>query len=136
MTPRGGYREGAGRKPAPWPTQLIKIKCSDEELQRILALSTRERAMAMLEKENQMPHTGYAKKRMTKTELDQFVKSADSVTTLQSDFGQWGAIIHKDGQDYEAWTDALDPEGDAMVEPISRDEAERAIIKDHRTVLR
>jgi len=83
-------------------------------------------------------HPGYVppKKRMTKTELDQFVKSADSVTTLQSDFGQWGAIIHKDGQDYEAWTDALDPEGDAMVEPISRDEAERAIIKDHRTVLR
>ena len=44
----GGRREGAGRKPSPWPTQLIEIKCSKKELAEILTLSTRERAEAML----------------------------------------------------------------------------------------
>ena len=48
MTPRGGYRKGAGRKPAPWPTQIVKVQCTKAELQQILTLSTRERAEAML----------------------------------------------------------------------------------------
>jgi len=51
----GGKREGAGRKPAPWPTQLIKIKCTDEELAEIHKLTTRERAVAMLNRTHPAP---------------------------------------------------------------------------------
>ena len=44
----GGKREGAGRKPSPFPTKLLKIKATDAELAQILKLSTRERTLAML----------------------------------------------------------------------------------------
>ena len=44
----GGKRKGAGRKPGKYPTQLIKIKCTDKELVEIYKLSTRDRAVAML----------------------------------------------------------------------------------------
>ena len=44
----GGKRAGAGRKPAPWPTQLIKIKASADEMTQVLKLSTRERAEILL----------------------------------------------------------------------------------------
>lgn len=44
----GGKRANAGRKPSPYPTQLLKIKCTREELAEILKLTTRERAKCLL----------------------------------------------------------------------------------------
>jgi hypothetical protein len=44
----GGKRSNAGRKPDPYPTQLLKIKCTKEELEKIFDLSTRERAVVLL----------------------------------------------------------------------------------------
>lgn len=44
----GGPRPNAGRKPAPYPTQLLKIQATKEELEQILQLTTRERAEALL----------------------------------------------------------------------------------------
>ena len=44
----GGKREGAGRKPAPYPSQLVKIQATPDEMAKVLMLTTRERTEAML----------------------------------------------------------------------------------------
>jgi hypothetical protein len=44
----GGRRPGAGRKPPKYPSQLVRIKCSERELKLIQKLGTRERATVLL----------------------------------------------------------------------------------------
>ncbi len=75
--------------------------------------------------------------RMNKQAFAEFLASAgDSITTLQTDFGTYAAIVTIDDQDYEAVTQSLDPTADAVVQPVTREEAERMIMTDYRTVLR
>jgi hypothetical protein len=46
----GGKRKGAGHPKSPYPLRIIKIACTEEELQRILAAipDTRRRAELLL----------------------------------------------------------------------------------------
>ena len=80
---------------------------------------------------------GMTRTRMNKQAFAEFLASAgDSITTLQTDFGTYAAIVTIDGQDYEAETQSLDPTADGFVRPVTREEAERMIMTDYRTVLR
>ena len=75
--------------------------------------------------------------RMNKQAFAEFLASAgDSITTLQTDFGTYAAIVTIDGQDYEVETDSLDPTADGYVQPVTHAEADEMIMTDYRTILR
>lgn len=60
QTNRGGQRKGAGRPKNEYPLRLIKIACTDEELQEIYAtVGTRERATRILATTSYDMHVRY-----------------------------------------------------------------------------
>ena len=77
------------------------------------------------------------RKRVSKQELHEFVaRAGDSHTTLLTNFGTYAAIVTIDGQDYEVETQSLDPTADGFVRPVTREEADKMIMTDYRTVHR
>ena len=78
-----------------------------------------------------------SRKRVSKTELHKFTQRAgDSITTLQTDFGTWAAVVWVDGKLYEVETEALNPESDGYIREITREEADKLIVTDFRAVTR
>ena len=58
-------------------------------------------------------------KRISKIELHEMTKQADSITSLTSPFGTYDAIIWTNGKVYRVTTESLNPVGDVEIEEIN-----------------
>lgn len=76
------------------------------------------------------------RKQVTKEELNSFVQHTVSHTTLQTNFGDYSAIVVIGNQDYLVETEALNPESPGYITEVSRETAEKMIVTDYRTVTR
>jgi len=67
--------------------------------------------------------------RITKDELHEMEKGADSVTSLNSPFGTYDAIVRTGDKTFRVITESLNPIGDVKVEEITDEQAD-ALITD------
>ena len=115
MTNHGGKREGAGRKPRPYPEQILKLRATPEELAEIQRLDTRERTLALLERSAKM---GRVAELNWMQELAENIRQnlgegspEELVEYALSDEGResWGIEIPEwfDGHDREVLTDMV-----------------------------
>lgn len=74
--------------------------------------------------------------RITKNDLDILLREADAVSTLETNFGEYGAIVWIDDKVFDVYTRPLDPTSGAKVRTINDAEAQRLMQTDFRTVRR
>ena len=73
---------------------------------------------------------------ITQEQLAELLRNADVVTTLQTNSGDYSAVVCVDGKFLDVHSKALDPTAQAQIREISEAEAQRLIGTDFRTVRR
>lgn len=63
--------------------------------------------------------------RISKQELNELERSADSTTTLVSGFGTYDAVVWTNGHVFRVTTEALNPESDVLIQQIDDETAIR-----------